>query len=297
MFHKPVLLDECINGLAINKNGIYVDATYGGGGHTAEILKRLDKGKVFAFEQDDDALLNKINDDRLMLFNNNFRYIKNLLNYNGIYAIDGLIADLGVSSYQFDTGERGFSIRFNTTLDMRMHKKQKLSAKEILNEYSAEDLTAILKNFGELNDANLIANDIINFRYNKSIETTNDLIEAVKTRIPKHNENKFLSKAFQALRIEVNEELEALKEMLLQSIDLVKKHGRLVIISYHSLEDRIAKNFIKTGNFEGVLNKDFFGNPLVSFRQINKNIICPSEQEIIENNRARSAKMRIAERI
>lgn len=297
-YHNPVLLNESITGLAIHKNGTYVDATYGGGGHSAKILETLGlKGKLFAFDQDTDALENVIDDARFLLLNNNFRYIKNFLKYHNAVPVDGILADLGVSSHQFDSPERGFSTRFSSSLDMRMKTDQELTAKDILNTYDENRLSEIFKNYGELQHPLLIARSIIKYRFNRTIETTDDLKIAIQQHIlPKH-ENKFLAQVFQALRIEVNDEIESLKEFLTQGASILKQGGRMVIISYHSLEDRLVKNFFKSGNFSGEVKKDFFGKEEVPFKQITKKPVIPCEKEILENNRARSAKLRIAEKI
>jgi 16S rRNA (cytosine1402-N4)-methyltransferase len=300
------LLNDSIDGLAVRNGGIYVDATYGGGGHSAEILKRLNKGRLIAFDQDSEAFSSsgmeigswkKAKSNYVLLLNHNFRFIKNFLNYYEIQKVDGIIADLGISSHQIDEGARGFSTRFDNELDMRMNKNKKLSAKKMVNEYSQDELGRILRNFGELADASRIARNIADYRKHKSIETTKELMDVIKRSAPEINDFKFYSKVFQALRIEVNNEMDALKEMLLQSVELLNSGGRLVMISYHSLEDRLVKNFFRAGNLEGVIAKDFFGNPEVPFLQITKKALLPSEDEINNNSRARSAKMRIGERI
>ena len=297
MYHNPVLLKESIEGLAIKQDGIYVDVTYGGGGHSVGILKKLKTGKLFAFEQDEEALKNKIEDTKLTLLNHNFRFIKNFLNYYGINEVDGIIADLGVSSYQIDTAERGFSTRFEGELDMRMNKNRKLTAKKLVNEYSEEQLTEVFRNYGEIENAKILSRNIAKKRITTEIRTTEQLKEVVKASAPGMNEIKYFSKVFQAIRIEVNEELESLKDMLLQTTSLIKKEGRLVVISYHSLEDRLVKNFIKSGNFEGEISKDFFGNQIVPFKQINRKVLIAGDVEVNANSRARSAKLRIAERV
>ncbi len=313
MYHNPVLLKESIDGLAIKPNGIYVDVTYGGGGHSAEILKKLKKGRLIAFESDyqiirlSDYKIGRLEDlnnkKRLLVINNNFRWIKNFLNYEGIEKVDGLIADLGVSSYQIDTAERGFSTRFDGELDMRMNKNKKLTAKTIINEYSEEELKKILKEYGEINNAGELAKSIINKRALNKIETTGEFVKIIEScnnfsKVSNFGKvNKIKAKVFQAIRIVVNDEMESLKEMLLQTIDLINTNGRLVVISYHSLEDRLVKNFIRSGNFEGEVKKDFYGNQIAPFKQVNRNIIISSDKEISENSRARSAKLRIAERI
>ena len=317
MYHKPVLLNESIEGLSIKPEGTYVDVTYGGGGHSAEILKRLNKGRLIAFEQDEEAIENgewriengeekweKVEKNKVLLLKHNFRYIKNFLNYYGISKVDGIIADLGISSHQIDTAERGFSTRFEGELDMRMNKNGKLNAKIVVNEYTEEELKRVFKTYGEIDNAGALAREIVKGRKELGIRnaelgiiTTGDLKNAIGRIVPKNNEMKYFSKVFQAIRIEVNDELEALKEMLMQTGDLIEKNGRLVVIAYHSLEDRLVKNYIKSGNFEGEISKDFYGNPQVIFKQITKKAIIPSEEETRMNSRARSAKLRIAERL
>lgn len=298
MYHNPVMLIESIEGLSIISGGIYADVTFGGGGHSKEILNRLDEnGKLFAFDQDDDALANVPDDSRFMLINHNFRYLKNFLKLYNAYPVDGIIADLGISSHQIDVAERGFSIRFNGELDLRMNQNQGKSAKDVVNNYTVDELKKIFKEYGELQNAWKIANAIINYRTDKIIQNTEDLKTAVSNCLPKHLENKILAMIFQAIRIEVNEELEVLKEMLLQTVDSLKPGGRLVVISYHSLEDRLVKNFMKSGNFEGDIKKDFYGNVISPFKVISKKAIVPQADEIERNTRSRSAKLRIAERV
>lgn len=291
------MLSESVDGLNIRPGGIYVDVTFGGGGHSEEILKRLKGGRLIAFDQDEDVQANRIDDERLILLNNNFRYLKNFLKYHQALPVDGIIADLGVSSHQFDVAERGFSTRFDAGLDMRMNKKQNFSAAVILNEYKAQQLAAIFRQYGELANAALLANKIVAYREQKQILTTADLKEAVSSLIDRRNEEKFLARVFQALRIETNSELDALKEFLMQSLMVLKVSGRLVVISYHSLEDRLVKNFMRAGNFDGDIEKDFFGNVSTPFELINRKPITPGEKEILENKRARSAKLRIAEKV
>ncbi len=296
-YHKPVLLKESVDGLKIKPNGVYVDVTFGGGGHSREIIKHIKKGKLVAFDQDDDTLLNLIDNKQFVFVNHNFRFLKNFLKHHEIEEIDGLLADLGVSSHHFDNPDRGFSFRFDGELDMRMNKSAKTSAKNVVNEYEEEKLSNILWQYGELKNSRKLANVIVEERAKKKIETTKEFTDVLMPFLPKHAEHKFLAKVFQALRIEVNREIEFLKEMLLQTIDIIKPGGRLVVITYHSLEDRIVKKFIKNGLFEGEVEKDFFGNVNTPFKPINRKIIVPTESEINENNRARSAKLRIAERI
>ncbi|MDD5570764.1 MAG: 16S rRNA (cytosine(1402)-N(4))-methyltransferase RsmH [Bacteroidales bacterium] len=297
MYHKPVLLKEAIEGLNIKSGGIYVDVTFGGGGHSAEILKKLKKGKLIAFDQDEDAQKNKIEDEKFILIKQNFRYMKNFLRLYNSLPVDGIIADLGISSHQIDSAERGFSFRYDGALDLRMDKQSALNAKKVINDYSEENLKNIFFEYGEIKESSRLAKAIVQSRKNKTINKVDELKSIIGFLAPKGKENTFFAKVFQALRIEVNNELGALKELLLQSVDVLKTGGRLAVISYHSLEDRLVKNFIKTGNFEGELKKDFYGNPVLLFDAINKKVIQPGETEIMNNNRARSAKLRIAEKI
>lgn len=297
MYHEPVLLQECIEGLNINKDGVYVDVTFGGGGHSREIVKHLKSGRLIGFDQDTDALVNKLDDPHFTLVHSNFKFLKNFLRLHKVNQIDGLLADLGVSSHQFDTSDRGFSLRFEGALDMRMNREAKLSAKEVVNNYSEEELRRIFTLYGELDNAAKVARVLVAARKDAKIETTLQLKQALQPLVFKPKENKFFAQVFQALRIEVNQELEALKEMLKQSLEVLKPGGRLVVMSYHSLEDRLVKNFMRSGNFEGEIEKDFFGNHLVPFKLISRKAIIPTEEEINRNNRARSAKLRIAEKI
>ncbi len=296
-YHNPVLLKECIDGLNINPEGIYVDVTFGGGGHSKEILKHLTTGKLFAFDQDDDAVKNKIDDPKFVLIKQNFRFLKNFLKLYNALPIDGLLADLGVSSHQFDEAERGFSIRFNAKLDMRMDRNSNLTAADILNTYSEEELKRVFKLYGEVNNAGYLASIIFHTRKEKKIETVDDLKAAITKCVRKGKENQYYAQVFQALRIEVNKELDALQELLTQSLDVLKPNGRLVVMSYHSLEDRLVKKFMRSGKFEGEVEKDFYGNQLTPFKQITRKPIVPTEQEIEQNNRARSAKLRVAEKL
>ncbi|MFO7843128.1 MAG: 16S rRNA (cytosine(1402)-N(4))-methyltransferase RsmH [Bacteroidales bacterium] len=296
-YHTPVLLKESIDGLQIKPQGIYVDVTFGGGGHSLEILKNLNKGKLVAFDQDDDALQNLIDDDRFIFVNHNFRFLKNFLKYHGIEKVDGILADLGVSSHHFDQPERGFSFRYDGDLDMRMNRSAKVSAKDIINQYPEQELAKIFWEYGELKNSRKLAKVIVSNRTDKEINTIRSFTDLLMPFIPKHAEHKFLAKIFQALRIEVNREMEFLKEMLLQTADVIKPGGRLVVITYHSLEDRLVKNFIKNGKFEGEAEKDLYGRTDVPFKAINRKVITPDEEEIAENNRARSAKLRIAEKL
>jgi 16S rRNA (cytosine1402-N4)-methyltransferase len=297
MYHTPVLLNESIEGLNLKENGIYVDATFGGGGHSKKILEHLKDGRLLGFDQDEDAQKNVLNDPRFFLIPQNFKYAKNFLQLYHALPIDGLLADLGVSSHQFDVAERGFSFRFDAPLDLRMDVKNSLTAAEILEKYDENQLADLFYNYGELKNSRKIANVIVRARAEKPIQTTGDLKNLLTPFFPKNQENKFLSMVFQALRIEVNQELEALKILLQQSVDMLKPGGRLVVISYHSLEDRLVKNFMKTGNLNGEIVKDFYGNNQTPFRLITRKAIVPSDAEISENNRARSAKLRIAEKI
>ncbi len=292
------MLKESVDGLEIKKDGIYVDVTYGGGGHSREILKRLNEnGRLIAFDQDADAERNTIDDKRLTVVPQNFRYLKNYLKIYGIAKIDGLLADLGVSSHQFDIAERGFSFRFEGPLDMRMNKNSSLTAAAILNEYPEEKLISIFRNYGEVDNAKKLVFEIIKRRMESKIDKTTDLVVIADMLVGGKYRNQYLAKVFQALRIEVNQELEVLKELLLQTKELLKPKGRLVVITYHSLEDRLVKNFLKKGSFSGELEKDFFGNQLVDFKQINNKPLVPSDDELKVNNRARSAKLRVAEKL
>ncbi|MCK4466367.1 MAG: 16S rRNA (cytosine(1402)-N(4))-methyltransferase RsmH [Bacteroidales bacterium] len=295
-YHIPVLLKESINGLMVKPDGIYVDVTFGGGGHSKEILRRLTTGRLIAFDMDEDAKKNVIQNDRFLFLNQNFRFLKNNLKYYGINKIDGLIADLGVSSHHFDVEERGFSFAKGGSLDMRMNRKGKLTAKIVLETYTKERLKNVFLKYGEIHNSKRLAETIVNYRTNKEIEKIKEFISIIKSCVTKSYENKYLAKVFQALRIEVNRELENLKEMLFQTIDLIKTDGRLVVITYHSLEDRLVKNFIRKGKFEGELEKDIYGNVELPFDQVNKKVIIPGKEEIIRNSRARSAKLRIARR-
>ncbi len=296
-YHIPVLLEQSIEGLSIKPDGVYVDCTFGGGGHSKAILKNLTKGKLIAFDQDSDALKNKPKDERLLLIQGNFRYLRNYLRYHKIEKVDGILADLGVSSHHFDDVTRGFSFRFDAGLDMRMNQSSDISAEKILNDYDVPSLKSIFKNYGELNTAGRIAGFIDRFRKQQRIETVEQFKELLKPILPPKAQAKILAQVFQALRIEVNQEMEALKEMLLQTQEIIKPKGRLVVITYHSLEDRLVKNYIKNGIFEGLPEKDLYGNVSVPFAMVNRKIIIPSEAEIARNSRARSAKLRIGERI
>ena len=293
-YHNPVLLHESVDALAIKEDGVYVDVTFGGGGHSREILNRLGKnGKLFGFDQDPDAQNNVIDDERFVLIPENFRYLSRFLRFHGVKKVDGVLADLGVSSHQFNEAERGFSIRFDGDLDMRMNQKSKISAKEIINSYSEEKLAEILFLYGELRNSRNIAKTIVEKREQLKIETSFQLKEVLQRYLPKAKEHKILAQIFQAIRIEVNEELEVLKEFLMQIPGLLTDNGRLSVISYHSLEDRLVKRFIRTGLFSGEPEKDVFGNSDEPMKKVGK-LIVPTPQEIKINNRARSAKLRIA---
>ena len=294
-YHNPVMLAECIEGLAIKPDGVYVDVTFGGGGHSREILKHLSaKGRLLAFDQDEDAQRNIPKDDRLTFVDQNFRFLKNNCRLHAAIPVDGVLADLGVSSHQFDRPERGFSTRFDADLDMRMDQSSSLTAKEVVNSYSEEDLHRIFGIYGEIQNAKSLAKTIVTARLNQPIETISGLKEVIKKLIPKGKENKYLAQVFQALRIEVNQELEALQDFLLQAADVLAVGGRLVVMSYHSLEDRLVKNFIAKGKFRGEVEKDFFGNPLKPLEAVSRKAITASEEEIKKNSRARSAKLRVA---
>ncbi len=295
-YHNPVLLKESIDGLNINPDGVYVDVTFGGGGHSKEILKRLSpKGKLFAFDQDQDAWENTLNDERFCLIKENFRYLKNFLRFQGIKSVDGILADLGVSSHQFDVAERGFSTRFDAELDMRMNQKGDLSAFMVVNNYDEAALKRLFFDFGELKNAGAIANTIVIARKEHPIKNTEQLKHVLGRFLPAHKSHKILAQIYQAIRIEVNQEMEVLKEFLTQALEVLKPEGRLSVISYHSLEDRLVKRFIKNGMFEGEPERDFFGNFSVPLKHVGK-LIVPSDEEIRVNNRARSAKLRIAEK-
>jgi len=297
MYHNPVLLTESVDGLRINRNGVYVDVTFGGGGHSNEILKRLgSEGKLFAFDQDEDALENTIDDERFTLINENFRYIKQFLKFYGIRKVDGILADFGVSSHQFDQAERGFSTRFEANLDMRMSKRNVKSAYDVVNNYDYDDLRKVLFQYGDLRSANAIATVVIEQREQNPIKTTEQLKIVLQRFLPKNREHKVLAQIYQAIRIEVNQEIAAIEEFLTQTPDVLDEGGRLSIISYHSLEDRLVKRFIRSGKFEGDAEKDFYGNVDVPLKKVGP-LIVPSKEEIAKNNRARSAKLRIAERI
>ncbi|MEG1555912.1 MAG: 16S rRNA (cytosine(1402)-N(4))-methyltransferase RsmH [Bacteroidales bacterium] len=296
-YHNPVLLLPSIESLITNFDGIYVDVTFGGGGHSRKILEKLEKGKLLAFDQDQDSIRNLIEDERFQFVPYNFKYLKRFLQYYNAYPCDGILADLGVSSYQFDTPERGFSHRFDGVLDMRMNRQKGASASDILNEYTEKKLADMFYTYGELAQGGRLANQIVKEREKGEIKTTNRLVEIVNPLLQRGKENKQLSQIFQSIRIEINDEMGALRDFLLQTLEVLKPGGRLVVISYHSLEDRLVKNFMKSGNFKGEVEKDFFGHPQVPFRLITRKAITPNEEEIAVNPRARSAKLRVVEKI
>lgn len=295
-YHIPVLLNESLDGLNIRPGGVYLDLTFGGGGHSREILKRMDaEGILLGFDQDEDALANVPEDDRFIFVNHNFRYLRNFIRFYGYEEVDGILADLGVSSHEFDEAERGFSFRFDAELDMRMNRRSKVTAAEILNSYDVAQLTAMFRNYGEVENAHRLSELIVNARDRGKIATSGDFYQAIASCIPKLKEKKYLAKVYQALRIEVNGELDALKEMIEQAMEVLKPGGRLVVITYHSLEDRIVKNYLKAGNVEGQVKKDvLYGQVSHNFELVNRKVILPSEEEISQNPRARSAKLRIA---
>lgn len=295
-YHQPVLLKESVDGMNIRPDGIYVDVTFGGGGHSREILSRLnEKGKLFAFDQDEDAKQNVIDDKRFTLIDQNFRYLKRYLRFYGVKQVDGILADLGVSSHQFDVPERGFSTRFDAELDMRMNQSAGLSARNVINDYAEQDLVRLFKMYGELHQAKGMASAIVSYRTQSPITDSSQLKEALDKFLPAHRNHKILAQIYQAIRIEVNQEIEALKEFLSQTPEVLKPSGRLSVISYHSLEDRLVKRFMRNGMFEGEPERDMFGRFEVPFKKIGKHIE-PTSEEIATNNRARSAKLRIAEK-
>lgn len=296
-YHNPVLLHETVDGLNIKPDGVYVDVTFGGGGHSKEILSRLGPtGKLFAFDQDEDAQANALQDERFTLIDQNFRFIKRFLRFHNIREVDGILADLGVSSHQFDVAERGFSTRFDAGLDMRMNQKDELDAYKVVNQYDEANLRRVFLDYGELKNAPAIARVILEARELQPIANTEQLKNVLSRFLPAHKSNKILAQMYQAIRIEVNQEMDALREFLEQSLEILKPNGRLSVISYHSLEDRLVKRFVKNGMFEGEPERDFFGNFSVPFKTIGK-LIVPSAEEIKMNNRGRSAKLRIAEKL
>ena len=298
VYHIPALLDACMAGLAVQPDGTYVDVTFGGGGHSRAILERLgDKGRLYAFDQDEDACVNRIEDNRFTFVRSNFRFLKNFMRYYDVDSIDGLLADLGVSFHHFDASERGFSFRFDGALDMRMNRRARTTAADIIESYTQEQLSDIFYLYGELRSARKIAGAVVSARRVQKIDTTTRLVEVVSPYIDKRQEKKELAQLFQALRIEVNQEMEALRRMLLSACELVRPGGRIAILTYHSLEDRLVKNFFKTGNFEGRVEKDFFGRIESPLRPVNNKVIVHDDDEVIRNPRARSAKLRIAEKL
>jgi 16S rRNA (cytosine1402-N4)-methyltransferase len=298
-YHVPVMLNECIEGLEINPEGTYVDVTFGGGGHSKAILEKLTTGKLFGFDQDQDAKANalKINNNAFTLIAANFRYLKKYLRLHGIEKVDGVLADLGISSHQINTPERGFSTRFDAELDMRMNQMGSINAKNIINEYSEHDLHKIFGMYGEIKNAKSLAQQVVRARASTPISTVFELKDAVKTLVKKGEENKYYAQMFQALRIEVNDELKTLEEMLMGTAEVIRSGGLLVVMSYHSLEDRLVKNFIQKGKFHGEVEKDFYGNEIKPFEAVNRKLIEASEAEVAMNNRARSAKLRIARKL
>lgn len=295
-YHLPALLTESIAGLNLRPGGIYVDVTYGGGGHSRAILEKLEGGRLVAFDQDIESASNILRDDRLTFLNQNFRFLRNNLRYLGIESIDGLIADLGVSFHQFDTMDRGFSFRGDAELDMRMNRSAPLKASDILRTYDEEQLASLFYRYGELSNSRRLASAIVRARSVAAVITAGDLAVALKGLVPPAQGNKFYARLFQSLRIEVNHEMESLTEMLEQALAVLNSGGRLVVITYHSLEDRLVKNFMRSGNFEGKVEKDFYGNVTVPFSLVNRKVIVPTEEEVINNSRARSARLRIAEK-
>ena len=295
-YHKPVLLDECISGLQIKPEGIYVDCTFGGGGHSKEILKHLETGKLIAFDQDPEAKENIEEDKRFIFAESNIRFLKNFLKYHQFARVDGILADLGVSWHHFDTPERGFSIRYDGNLDMRMNQNAGLTAEIVVNDYPMQSLDRIFRDYADLHNSHMLAKTIIRERESARISRVFQFIQIIDSCVPKKNNNQYLAQVFQALRIEVNQEMTTLKEMLLQTIEVLNTGGRLAVITYHSMEDKLVKNFMKTGNFEGKQEKDFYGNLIAPLTLINNKVITPSEKELEENNRSRSAKLRVAVR-
>lgn len=295
-YHVPVLLNESVGGLEIKADGDYVDVTFGGGGHSREIFSRLKTGRLFAFDQDEDAAANVIDSERFFFIRHNFKYIRNFLRYYGLEQVDGILADLGVSSHDFDVAERGFSFRFDGDLDMRMNRDALQTAADLVNSYSEDQLRQVFRDYGEIDNAGRLAKQLVSARSETPVKTIAQFREAIAPCVPKFQESKYLAKVFQALRIETNHEMDVLNEFLEQSIELLKPGGRLVVITYHSLEDRMVKNFIKSGDFSGKQEQDFFGNVAAPLIAINRKVIVPSEEEIEQNPRARSAKLRIAEK-
>lgn len=298
IYHIPALLNECLEGLQIKPAGVYVDVTFGGGGHSREILNRLTPdGHLYAFDQDADAEKNSFDDSKFTFVRSNFRFLKNFLKYNGIEEVDGILADLGVSFHHFDESNRGFSFRFDNNLDMRMNTRAGITAADVINTYNETDLANLLYLYGELKTSRRLASSIVKARSQAAIKSSERLLEIVSPYINRKQEKKELAQLFQALRIEVNNEMDSLKQLLKQSLEILKPGGRLVVLTYHSLEDRMVKNFFKTGNTEGIVEKDFFGKVNTPFRLVNNKVIAPSEEEIKQNPRSRSAKLRIVEKL
>lgn len=293
-YHEPVLLKPSVDALNVSEGGVYVDLTFGGGGHSREILSRFSEGKLFAFDQDEDAMANVPDDERFCFVRSNFRYVSNFLRYYNVLPVDGVIADLGISSWQIDAAERGFSFRYDAPLDMRMNRESEKTAVNLLNDLPAEELLRIFRAYGELKSPVSFVKSIIAERKNTRIETTGQLADIAQKHVPANRRNKFLAQVFQALRIELNQEMQVLEEMLLQMADVIKPGGRLVVLSYHSLEDRMVKNLIRSGNLEGRVEKDFYGNPLTPFEAVNRKPILAGEKEMEKNSRARSVRMRVA---
>ncbi len=296
MYHRPVLLEESLDGLNIREGGTYIDLTYGGGGHSAGILERLGKGRLIGFDQDLEAEMNAVKDKRFLFVRGNFRYVKNYLRFHGIETIDGALADLGVSSHQFDVPERGFSFRYDSEIDMRMNQESKLMAGDILNEYPEKELRDLFRRYGEVKNASRLAAVICSGRKEQKLNSIEQFLEAISDCIPEKTRQKYLARVFQALRIEVNQEMESLEEMLEGVSSCMNTGSRIAIITYHSLEDRIVKNYFRSGNMKGELRKDFYGNVESPFLPVNRNVIVPEEEEIEHNPRARSAKLRVAEK-
>jgi 16S rRNA (cytosine1402-N4)-methyltransferase len=297
IYHTPVLLNESVGGLGIHPDGIYVDCTFGGGGHSRAILEKLTSGKLIAFDQDADAIANQPKDKRLIFVHGNFKYLRNYLRYVGYNQVDGILADLGVSGHHFDSENRGFSFRFDSPLDMRMNQQAELTAEKVINDYPVQQLINIFRHYGELDNAGRLANLIESRRKEKPIKTIGELKETIAPATPQKATSRYLAKVFQAIRIEVNQEIEALKEMLEQTEQVIKPGGKLVVITYHSLEDRLVKNYMKNGMFEGQPEKDLYGNVKIPFKMDNRKVIIPGNEELDENSRSRSAKLRIAEKI
>jgi 16S rRNA (cytosine1402-N4)-methyltransferase len=295
-YHIPVMLDQSIEGLNISPTGSYVDATFGGGGHAREIVKHLSSGRLYAFDQDEDASRNVFEDERLVFIRANFRYLKNFLRYFMVEQVDGILADLGVSSHDFDEAERGFSFRFDAPLDMRMNREAPETAEYIVSNYDQQQLINLFRNYGEIKNASRLAATITGARTASPLKTTADLLEAIRPCVPRAIEKKYLAQVFQALRMEVNDETGALKDFLVAALEVLRPGGRLVIMTYHSIEDRIVKNFLKSGNFKGEVEQDFYGNFITPFELINRRVVVPGEDEILSNPRSRSARLRIAEK-